>query len=373
MILQISKWRNRGGGSAVARDLLGIEPETSRILYLESDQDQLAGPGRDEREMSFMRKDFAGTLAAVEELARRGPLLIHSHGRIAGYHARWHRLRLGKRVKVVHSYHGLASFRPLKLAVTLATESLFSLACDAVVADSASEMAALSPFPVFCRREIINPSYQPANIIDHRARPIRRIGFAARMDFPKLHDDLIRLIAAHNRRATTPLTLVLCGDGPRHDEIDALGRELLGKHFENMRFVDHMTDFHRNIDAFAMFSLYEGMPLALVDAMTCGLPCIATDVRGCRDAIEDGVTGLLVPVGDEAAGLGALKRIQDPQYAVQLGEAARLHSQRRHAPEEILRQHRDLYQSIGYIISADGGNSSNSITEKTLKSRGLAS
>lgn len=373
MILQISKWRNRGGGSAVARDLLRIEPETSRILYLESDPDQLAGSGRDEREMSFMRKDFAGTLAAVEELASREPLLIHSHGRIAGYHARWHRLRLGKRVKVVHSYHGLASFRPLKLAATLATESLFSLACDAVVADSASEMAALSPFPVFCRREVINPAYQPVNIIDHEVRPVRRIGFAARMDFPKLHDDLIRLVAAHNRIAATPLTLVFCGDGPRREEINALGQELLGERFDNMCFVDQMTDFYRNIDAFAMFSLYEGMPLALIDAMACGLPCIATDVRGCRDAVEDGVTGLLVPVGDMEAGLRALERMLDPRYAVKLGTAARLSARQRHAPQEILRQHRNLYRTVGHTVRSDGGKADGVIIEETPKSRGLIS
>lgn len=52
------------------------------------------------------------------------------------------------------------------------------------------------------------------------------------------------------------------------------------------------------MDVFCLPSYREGMPISLMEAMSMGIPCIATDIRGCREEVVDGVTGFLVPVGD---------------------------------------------------------------------------
>lgn len=71
-------------------------------------------------------------------------------------------------------------------------------------------------------------------------------------------------------------------------------------------------------------SYREGLPKSLLEAMASGLPCVATDVPGCRSLVRDGETGLLVPPRDPAALAGALARlIADPALRERLGAAGR--------------------------------------------------
>ena len=64
-------------------------------------------------------------------------------------------------------------------------------------------------------------------------------------------------------------------------------------------------------DLFVLPSHREGMPRSIIEAMACGLPVVATDIRGAREEVVAGETGLLVGVRDEAALAGALGRLAD--------------------------------------------------------------
>ncbi|MDM7325323.1 MAG: glycosyltransferase [Thermus sp.] len=64
-------------------------------------------------------------------------------------------------------------------------------------------------------------------------------------------------------------------------------------------------------DAFVMSSLWEGMPMVLLEAHAAGLPVVATDVGGNREVVQEGVTGYLVPPGDPDALAGAMLRMAD--------------------------------------------------------------
>jgi glycosyltransferase involved in cell wall biosynthesis len=75
---------------------------------------------------------------------------------------------------------------------------------------------------------------------------------------------------------------------------------------------------------FVLPSRWEGMSNALLEAMACGLPCVATRVSGSEDLITDGVNGLLVPPEQPAAMAEALRRmIEDAALAHRLGAEAR--------------------------------------------------
>jgi glycosyltransferase involved in cell wall biosynthesis len=66
----------------------------------------------------------------------------------------------------------------------------------------------------------------------------------------------------------------------------------------------------------------EGMPRSIVEAMLSGLPVIATDIRGSREEVIDGETGLLVPLRDETALGEALKKVAgDASLRARMGEA----------------------------------------------------
>jgi glycosyltransferase involved in cell wall biosynthesis len=74
---------------------------------------------------------------------------------------------------------------------------------------------------------------------------------------------------------------------------------------------------------FVLSSDYEGLPNVLLEAMCMGMPCVSTDCRcGPSDLIEDGVNGLLVPVGDETAMCRAMEQLTDPEYAKTLADNA---------------------------------------------------
>lgn len=79
----------------------------------------------------------------------------------------------------------------------------------------------------------------------------------------------------------------------------------------------------RGADLFVLPSHREGMPRAIIEAMMTGLPVVATDIRGAREQVIDGETGLLVPVKDEAALAAALDRlVADPALRARMGEAS---------------------------------------------------
>ncbi|MCK4549266.1 MAG: glycosyltransferase family 4 protein [Candidatus Krumholzibacteria bacterium] len=92
-----------------------------------------------------------------------------------------------------------------------------------------------------------------------------------------------------------------------------------------------MTGYRKDVpailalfDIFSMPSYREGMPRSLLEAMATGLPVVATDIRGCREEVIDGETGLLVPPRDHyALGEAVLKILSDNDMAARMGKTGR--------------------------------------------------
>lgn len=91
----------------------------------------------------------------------------------------------------------------------------------------------------------------------------------------------------------------------------------------------------------------EGCPVALLEAMAAGLPCVATDIPGSRDIVETGRSGLLVAPRDAAALAEALgKLVADARRRREMGEAARARVLERYAIEIEVAAHERLYEGI---------------------------
>lgn len=81
-------------------------------------------------------------------------------------------------------------------------------------------------------------------------------------------------------------------------------------------------------DVFVLPSYREGMPRSIIEAMASGLPVVATNIRGCREEVVDGETGLLVPVRDARALATALNRlVDDPALRKRMGRAGHRRAQ----------------------------------------------
>lgn len=98
---------------------------------------------------------------------------------------------------------------------------------------------------------------------------------------------------------------------------------------------------------FVLSTHYEGMPLALIEAMASGCACIGTDVIGVKEVIEHRKTGLLVPEGDEQALADAIALlISQPQLAQEMGAAARQAVKNRFTAELMHERYTNLFRSL---------------------------
>jgi len=94
-------------------------------------------------------------------------------------------------------------------------------------------------------------------------------------------------------------------------------------------------------------SRWEGMPNALLEAMACGLPCVATRVSGSEDIIQHGVNGLLVEPEDyQGMALALLTLVRDPVLTREYGQAARELIERHFSLERIVDKYVELYHRI---------------------------
>ncbi len=107
--------------------------------------------------------------------------------------------------------------------------------------------------------------------------------------------------------------LVILGDGSERRRLELLSTSLgLGGRVSFQGWLDHCSKFWRHLQQATVFvlpSLSEGIPRAVIEAMACGLPVVATDVGGVPEVVSDGVNGLLVPPRDEEALAKAIEYI----------------------------------------------------------------
>jgi glycosyltransferase involved in cell wall biosynthesis len=100
------------------------------------------------------------------------------------------------------------------------------------------------------------------------------------------------------------------------------------------------------MDLYVSASRREGLPLAILEAMGCGLAVVATRVPGHVDVVEDGVTGVLVPLGDiERMASVAAELLADPVRRRAMGEAGRRRVEARFALSRMLTDVADLYRA----------------------------
>ena len=126
------------------------------------------------------------------------------------------------------------------------------------------------------------------------------IGSMGRLSREKRYDRLIRALAEMRSRAPArDIVLVLVGEGPERPALEHLAKSLnVEAHVRFCGYQARARDYLDIFDLFLLSSDTEGMPVALLEAMAAGCPVGVTDVGDCRDVIDDGRAGVLLP-GDE--------------------------------------------------------------------------
>jgi glycosyltransferase involved in cell wall biosynthesis len=147
---------------------------------------------------------------------------------------------------------------------------------------------------------------------------------ASRMTAGREHDVLVEALAVVAERLPA-LNLLILAEGPREPAV----RALVARHGleGRVRFLGNRYDVAAVVSAADIFcqpTKHEGMPMAVLEAMSVGVPVVASAAPGVGDVVVDGETGLLVPPGDPQALAEALTSLaQDPALRDTLGEAGR--------------------------------------------------
>lgn len=117
----------------------------------------------------------------------------------------------------------------------------------------------------------------------------------------------------------------------------------LGRRLRRLGYRHDVSDLLAAADIFCLPSHFEGLPMSIIEAMLTGLPVVATDIRGVREQVIPGKTGLLVPAATIAPLAEALSRLaNDGVLRARMGEAGRARALERFDETKVVDQTLDL-------------------------------
>jgi N-acetyl-alpha-D-glucosaminyl L-malate synthase BshA len=163
-------------------------------------------------------------------------------------------------------------------------------------------------------------------------RPVKRVA------------DVVRAFAAIS--AELPARLWLLGDGPDREHALAVAADLGCKHkVEHMGMQENLETLLPRADLFLSASQTESFGLSMLEAMSCGVPCVSTAVGGVAEVLGD--TGRLVPFGDpDAMAREAVAILTDAELHGRLATAARQRAEQQFATERIVNLYEDVYRRV---------------------------
>jgi len=173
---------------------------------------------------------------------------------------------------------------------------------------------------------VIYNSVQPLDLVDPAPVPLTssvKLVTACRLVSWKRVDSIIRAI-----EHTDEVGLLICGDGPEKNKLKQLARDLGLTdriHFAGHRSRKEAMALMAGCDIFILNSTYEGLSHVILEAMSLGLPVIATSVGGNPELVKHGETGLLIKSGDpEALRSAILQLIRSPEMLQAMSENTKL-------------------------------------------------
>lgn len=169
----------------------------------------------------------------------------------------------------------------------------------------------------------------------------------ARLFPQKAHEYLIKS-ARIVLQSVPDARFAIVGNGPREAELRSLIEdEGLGDRVFLAGRRDDVPQVLAAGDVFALSSVQEGLPLALLEALSAGCPVVSTDVGGVSEIIRHGVTGLLVPPADpEALAAGIVEMLSNPQRARSLAVEGQKLVKREYGMKSWARKWQALYLQV---------------------------
>jgi glycosyltransferase involved in cell wall biosynthesis len=293
-------------------------------------------------------------LLALGELTRVfrriRPEIVHTHNPKPGIYGRL-AARAARVPVVVNTVHGLYALPddPLaKRAFVYGLEWIASRGSDAELVQNIEDMSVLRRLRIPDRRlhllgnGIDLTRFDRSRVDGSRRRKLRAewgipddaivCGVVGRLVWEKGYREVFD--AARQLKSRLPnLHFVVVGpsDDDKADGITEAERNVAARD-ANLTFLGmrhDVDDCYSAFDLFALASHREGFPRAAMEAAALGLPVVATDIRGCRQVVDDGVNGILVPARDATRLAAAIETLAtDAALRARMGDAGRAKARR---------------------------------------------
>lgn len=335
-----------GGAEAVVAELAGALPSRGVDVTVASAGGQrVASLQEPHLTVPLTGRSPLGVLRTARAL--RGPIraadLVHAHNVGSTVVAR---LAGGRKTPVVTTFHGVAEGDYKRAAQLLQRCSDHVVVVAGTVAERLSE-AGLRRVPV----SVITNAVSPLPVVP---RDVARAALgldpgqpvalcAARLVPQKRHDVLLRAWA---RLPGSPV-LLLAGPGPLAEPLAAMVEELglTGR----VRLLGERRDIDVLLaaaDAFVLASDWEGLPIALLEAMAAGVPLVVTAVDGVPDAVGTDAARLVPPRDDAALAAALGEVLDDEQLRASMSAAARRRAQELHSVDAMADAYAAVYADV---------------------------
>ena len=280
--------------------------------------------------------------------------LIHSHGKGAGAIGRL--VSLLSKKPHIYTFHGIhtLNYTLLYKYIYVFYENLFGLIDreKIFVSDSEKAQAIKNGIKVRNNYQVINngvKEYIKTKEEDNFQKKIfkkfrinnkkKRIISVCRLVKQKNIFEIIKIA-----KICQDYTFIIIGDGPLYKQVINL------INYEKIRNVtltgrlDNVYPFLINSDIFLSTSLYEGLPISVLEAMSVGLPILASKVIGNIDTIEDGKSGFFYDLGDIYQAANIIKNIMtDKKLKEKMGKASKLRQRHFFSCSKMCAEHYSLY------------------------------
>jgi glycosyltransferase involved in cell wall biosynthesis len=308
-------------------------------------------------------RDVRAARELRDVLRREHVDVLHTHnpkpglyGRVVG--------RLARVPIVVNTVHGLYATEDdllAKRAAVYTLEAVASRFADAELVQNPEDFALIERMHLARHARLLGNGvdlqrFDPTRFSDAQRRATRAefgaddntivVGAVGRLvaekGYPELFDAMTTLPDRY-------LLVVAGGDDP--EKSDALSPVVLEQaHGRGVRLLgsrDDVDALYAAMDLFVLASHREGYPRAAMEAAAMGVPIVATDIRGCRQVVDDGVTGVLVGVGNSEALGRALRSLgDDPDRRARFSEAARARAADRFDERRVVEIVLDTYRQV---------------------------
>lgn len=294
-----------------------------------------------ERELKPLQ-DLRSTFALRKTIKQLKPDCIHLHSSKAGVIGRWASFMPTYKRKLFYTPHGYSFLRqdisPVKqklfYGIEKITQVLFggtTIACG----DTEYKIAQRIGASLLVRNGIdlahLNQHYTVKDNTSHQLI-IGTIGRISYQKNPKLFNEVALLFPQHQ--------FLWIGDGELRDQLTAPNITITGWFTNNTAVFPYLNQ----LDVYLQTSLWEGLPIAVLEAMAFRKPILATDVIGNNDIVEPNLNGFLFTQASDL--IEVIRQLEDPSFRKQLGEQAYVVCERKFDKDKNFNHLLAIYHSL---------------------------